>query len=114
MSAKPRNAPRDRLLQLVHTPLAFFVLALLITESVLGLFLGLAGLSEEHKWSGFLILIGVFLTAVATVTIFTAINPRNLLYGKEEHSHPQIASEALQDQIEELIFNNVNEECLKK
>jgi len=74
MSAKPRSASRDRLLQLVHTPLAFFVLALLITESVLGLFLGLAGFSEEHKWTGFLILIGVFLTVVATVTIFTAIN----------------------------------------
>ena len=114
MSAKPRQASRDRLIHLVRTPLAFFVLALLITESVLGSFLGLAGFSEEHKWTGFIILIGVFVVVVATVTIFTAINPRNLLYGKEEHSHPQIASEALQDQIEELIFKNVNDECLKK
>jgi hypothetical protein len=114
MSAKPRQAPRDRLIHLVRTPLAFFVLALLITESVLGTFLGLAGFSEEHKWTGFLILIGVFLAVVAIVTVFTAINPRNLLYGKEEHSHPQFAPEAIQDQIEELIFKNINEECLKK
>jgi hypothetical protein len=114
MSAKPRSASRDRLIHLVRTPLAFFVLALLITESVLGLFLGLAGFSEEHKWTGFLILIGVFLTVVATVTIFTAINPRNLLYGKEEHSTPQIDSSALHDQIEDIVQTLVKEECLKK
>jgi hypothetical protein len=96
-----------------HTPRLFF-LALFITESVLGLFLGLAGFSEEHKWIGFLILIGVFLTVIATVTIFTAINPRNLLYGKEEHSTPQIDSSALHDQIEDIVQTLVKEECLKK
>lgn len=114
MSAKSRSVSRDRLLQLVRTPLAFFVLALLITESVLGLFLGMAGFSEVHKWTGFIILIGVFLAVVVTVTVFTAINPRNLLYGKEEHSAPQIDPSALHDQIEDIVQKLVNEECLKK
>jgi hypothetical protein len=36
-----------------------------------------------------------------------------LLYGKEEHSTPQIDSSALHDQIEDIVQKLVKEECLK-
>ena len=47
------------------------------------------------------------------VTILTFVNPRNLLYGKEEHSAPQIEPSALRDQIEDIIYQRVKGEYLK-
>jgi hypothetical protein len=115
MTAKSRSTlSRGKLLQIIQAPLAFYVLALLIVEAILGLFLGLAGFSEERKWIGFLILIGVFAGVVAIVTIFAALNPKNLLYGKEEHSSPQIDPSALHDQIEDIVLKLVKDDCLKK
>ena len=46
------------------------------------------------------------------VTILTAWKPKNLLYGKEEHSIPQIEPSALRDQIEDIIFERVRPEYL--
>jgi hypothetical protein len=36
-----------------------------------------------------------------------------LLYGKEEHSAPQIEPSALRDQIEDIIYQRVQREALK-
>lgn len=41
-----------------------------------------------------------------------SLETKNLLYGKEEHSLPQIEPSALQDQIEDIIFKRVRRECL--
>ena len=43
----------------------------------------------------------------------TVFNPKNLLYGKEEHSAPQIEPSALKDQIEDIIHQRVKSEYLK-
>jgi hypothetical protein len=39
--------------------------------------------------------------------------PRNLLFGKEEHSNPALDPSALQDAIEDTIEARVKSECLK-
>lgn len=57
-------------------------------------------------------MLGVFAIVVAIVTILTVWKPKNLLYGKEEHSLPQIEPSALEDQIEDIIFKRMRRECL--
>ncbi len=69
--------------------------------------------SKRHLWYGFLSMIAVFAAVVLIVTILTFVNPRNLLYGKEEHLAPQIEPSALRDQIEDIIHERVKAESLK-
>lgn len=104
---------RNKAFQQIQTPLGFYVLALLIIESTLCIVLTGAKFDQEYKWLGFLWMIGVFAAVVIIVTILTAWKPKNLLYGKEEHSIPQIEPSALRDQIEDIIFEHVKPEYLK-
>ena len=89
------------------------MLALLIIESTLAIVLTAAGFEQDDKWYGFLLMIVVFAAVVLIVTILTFVNPRHLLYGKEEHSAPQIEPSALRDQIEDIIYQRVKGEYLK-
>jgi hypothetical protein len=91
----------------------FLCIALLIIETTLCIVLTAAKFDQYYKWLGFLWMIGVFAAVVVIVTILTAWRPKNLLYGKEEHSIPQIEPSALRDQIEDIIFERVKPECLK-
>ena len=111
---KKSGSAWSQIIQAITTPLGFYVLALLIVESTLGLVLAGSKLSEEHVWWGFFVMIGVFLGVVCVVTCFASWNPKNLLYGKEEHSNPTLEPSALRDQIEDLIAANVKPECLQK
>lgn len=110
----PRSKPGDRLkiVREIQTPLGFYVLALLIIESTLGLVLVGAGFDQQYKWYGFLLMIAVFAAVVLVVSGLTIFNPKNLLYGKEEHSVPQIEPSALRDQIEDIIHQRVKAEYL--
>jgi hypothetical protein len=111
--ARTGKRSRAKTLQQIQTPLGFYVLALLIIESTLCIVLTAAKFEQEYKWLGFLCMIGVFAAVVIIVTILTAWKPKNLLYGKEEHSAPQIEPSALRDQIEDIIFERVKAESLK-
>ena len=115
MTMPPRSKKGDRFKTLgqIQTPLGFYVLTLLITESTLSLVLTAADIDRVYKWYGFLCMIGVFAAVVLIVTVLTFRNPRNLLYGKEEHSAPQIEPSALRDQIEDIIHQRVKSEYLK-
>jgi hypothetical protein len=93
--------------------LGFFVLALLIIEGTISIVLTASKLSEEKVWTGFLCMIALFMFVVVIVTTFASISPRHLLYGKEEHSKPELEQSALRDQIEDLIYANVKSECLQ-
>jgi hypothetical protein len=110
--ARTVKGSRAKILQQIQTPLGFYVLALLIIEATLAIVLTSADFDQEHKWLGFLWMIGVF-AVVIIVTVLTALKPKNLLYGKEEHSAPQIEPSALRDQIEDIIFQRVRPEYLK-
>jgi hypothetical protein len=102
-----RSKRRQDLVGIVKTPLSFYVLALLIVESTLAIVLSCSRLNEE-------LMIWVLGTVVTTVTGLVIFNPRNLLYGKEEHREPLLEPSALRDQIEDLIVANVKSECLQK
>jgi hypothetical protein len=103
-----------QILKAVATPLSFFVLTLLIVESTLCLVLIKGSFSsEEKKWAGFLWMAGIFVGVVGFVAAMTILNPKHLLYGKEEHSNPQLDQSALRDQIEDLIVAKVKPESLK-
>ena len=102
-----------QLLKAIATPLSFFVLTLLIVESTLGLVLINGSFTEQQKWTGFLWMAGIFIGVVGFVAVMTVCNPRNLLYGKEEHSSPQLEGSALCDQIEDIIVAKVRPESLK-
>ena len=101
------------LVGVIKTPLGFYVLALLIVESTLSIVLSCSKLNEEHVWDGFKLMIWVLAAVLLVVTMFAVFNPRNLLYGKEEHLRPLLEPSALKDQIEDLIVANVKSECLK-
>jgi hypothetical protein len=94
--------------------LGFYVLSLLIIEATLGLVLTASKLNEEHVWIGFYVMIGLFLVVFIVVTGLVICTPKNLLFGKEEHSKPELEKSALRDQIEDLIYANVKQECLQK
>lgn len=102
-----------QIIRAVGTPLGFYVLALLIVEATLALVLVHAQLGPDQRYDGFIWMIGIFIGVVCVVTTLTVLNPKNLLYGKEEHSTPQTDPSALRDQIEDLIAQNVKPECLK-
>src|SRR6266511_2026179 len=105
---------RAGILRTISTPVGFYVLSLLIVETTLGLVLTASKLNEEHVWWGFFVMIGLFLVVFAVVTGLVIWIPRNLLYGKEEHREPLLEPSALKDQIEDLIYANVKQECLQK
>jgi hypothetical protein len=113
MPPRPKKDDRYKILGQIQTPLGFYVLALLIIESTLGMVLTFAGFEQYYKWYGFLLMIAVFTGVVLVVSGLTVFNPKNLLYGKEEHSAPQIEPSALKDQIEDIIHQRVKSEYLK-
>jgi hypothetical protein len=104
---------RVEIIRTISTPLGFYVLSLLIVEATLGLVLTASKLSEEHVWWGFFVAIGLFLLVFGVVTGLVIWKPKNLLYGKEEHSNPALDPSALQDAIEDTIAAKVKSECLK-
>ena len=111
----PRNNSKgawSQIIRAVGTPLGFYVLALLIVETTLALVLR-AQLESTQRYSGFLWMIGIFIGVVVIVTLFAIFSPKNLLYGKEEHSTPQTDPSALRDQIEDIIAERVKSESLK-
>ena len=116
-ATKPRPRPNQsawvNILRSISAPLGFYVLALLITDGTLAIILTCSKLSEEHIWYCTLLIMSFFIGILLIVTLLAIFMPTNLLYGKEEHSNPQLAPSALKDDIEKLIHQNVKTECLK-
>jgi len=115
--AQPKNLKsaglRVGIIRAISTPLGFYVLSLLIVEATIGLVLTASKLTEDHVWWGFFVVIGLFLLVFIVVTILVIWFPKNLLYGKEEHSNPALEPSALRDAIEEIITAKVKPESLK-
>ena len=115
MAAKTPKASGGRtgIIRAISTPLGFYVLSLLIVEATIGLVLTASKLSADHVWWGFFVAVGLFLLVFIVVTILVIWFPKNLLYGKEEHSNPALEPSALRDAMEEIIETKVKAECLK-
>jgi hypothetical protein len=112
--AKNSNKSKGRvdLIQVIKTPLGFYVLSLLIVESTLAIVLSTSKLNEEHVWTGFLWMIGIFVGVILIVSVLAVCCPKNLLYGKDEHANPALSASALNDAIEDAIAKNIKSECL--
>jgi|SRR6266446_8948357 len=108
-----KGGDRSELIRAITTPLGFFVLALLIAEATLMLVLTCSKLESAYVWSGFLWMSGIFIGVVLIVAASTVWNPKNLLYGKEEHANPALDPSALRDAVAEIIAKNVKDEALK-
>ncbi|MEK7677075.1 MAG: hypothetical protein AAB676_14695 [Verrucomicrobiota bacterium] len=104
---------RVGIIRAISTPLGFYVLSLLIVEATIGLVLTASKLSEDHVWWGFFVVAGLFLLVFLVVTVLVIWFPKNLFFGKEEHSNPALEPSALRDAIEEIITEKVKPECLK-
>ena len=109
---------RVGIIRAISTPLGFYVFSLLIVEATLGLVLTASKLNEEHVWAGFFVVIGLFLLVFAVVTGLVIWSPKNLLYGKEEHSDPALEPSAVKDDIQDMVAAmikaEVKSECLQK
>ena len=55
----------------------------------------------------------LLLLVFIVMTMLVIWFPKNLLYGKEEHSNPALEPSALRDAIEDTIAAKVKPECLK-
>jgi hypothetical protein len=99
-----RSARESPCNQSITTPLGI--------EATLTIVLTSSKLSEERVWFGFLWMVGIFIGTLAVVTLFAALKPQNLLFGKEEHLAPMLEPSALRHQIEDLIQGNVKPEAL--
>lgn len=78
-------ASRWRVVSAAHSPLGFFVLALLIVEAFLlgsGTFFGL---SENWKITSILIGVTLFLVVFFAVFWLVISHPQNLVFGEESH-----------------------------
>jgi hypothetical protein len=89
-SAKSIISSRSRIVRAAHSPLGFFVLALLIVETFL---LGSGtwfGLTEVWKITAICIGVFLFLVVFGTVVWLVIAYPQNLVFGEE--SHVQVAA----------------------
>jgi uncharacterized membrane protein len=84
-SAKSIISSRSRIVRAAHSPLGFFVLALLIVETfLLGSGTGF-GLSEGWKIAAICIGVFLFLVVFGTVVWLVIAYPQNLVFGEESH-----------------------------
>ena len=108
-----KKGDRSNVLRAVTTPLGFYVLALLIGEAILAIVLTCSKLTEEHVWSGFVCMLGIFVGELLIITGLTIFAPKKLLYGKEEHQEPSFELSALKDQVDDLIAASNQPKILK-
>lgn len=84
-SVKSLISSRSRIVRAAHSPLGFFVLALLIVETFL---LGSGtwfGLSEAWKIVALCVGVILFLVVFGTVVWLVIAYPQNLVFGEESH-----------------------------
>lgn len=75
----------ERIIQAITAPLGFFVLALLIVESFLGVVLVGANLERQDKITGMWLGVGLFVLVVVVVFILVWFKPENLTFDKDAH-----------------------------
>jgi 4-amino-4-deoxy-L-arabinose transferase-like glycosyltransferase len=73
------------MIQVVNTPLGFFVLALLIVESFLATVLIGGNLQPDDKLLGMWLGIGLFILVTSAVFTLVWYKPENLTFDKEAH-----------------------------
>lgn len=78
-------AGRSQLILAINSPLGFFVLALLIVESFLGIVLTFAKIDVELKGTFIWIGCGLFVLVTIIVSMLVWFKPENLTFDKNAH-----------------------------
>jgi len=76
---------RVSVLNAIAAPLGFYVLALLIVETTLGLVLIKSDLAPGEKFDGLLLAVGMFIIVIAVVTWLVWSKPENLTFDRDAH-----------------------------
>ena len=74
-----------KIIESIDKPLGFFVLALLIVETFLGVILLSPKFPDDKRFYGMILGVGMFFTVVITVALLVWHKPHNLIYDKEAH-----------------------------
>lgn len=77
------GSSRTRIIGAINTPLGFFVLALLIVESFLGLVLSVGKLDQKDAFWGMVLGVVMFVLVVLIVAFIVMRAPSNLLLDQE-------------------------------
>ncbi len=101
-----------RTIRAVRNPLAFFALALLVIEGVIGTMATLRLEGREFLWA-LMIMAVLFVVIVGLVAIITFWRPGHL-YEQVHELTNTINSQGFRDVIEDAIMDLVKEDCLQK
>ena len=100
------------LLTVVRNPLAFFALALLVIESVIGTIAAVKLTGDALLWA-FVVMAVLFLVLVVLVAAITFWRPSHLLKQVDELSRI-VDSGGFRDAVEDVIMDVVKRECLQR
>lgn len=87
---KPKSSSRLGTLSAVNSPLAFYVLSLLIVETTLALVLVKSDLPPQDKFYGMWLAVAMFVVVVGLVTLLVWKKPENLIFDRDAHLWRQI------------------------
>ncbi len=100
------------LLAVVRNPLAFFALALLVIEGVIGTIAAMKLTDEALLWA-LVIMAVLFLVLVVLVAVITFWRPGHLL-NQVDALTEFIGSDGFHDAVEDAIMELVKDECLQR
>ena len=80
---------RTKLIELIDKPLGFFVLALLIVETFIGLVVGLSRWTEPYRFYGLLLGVGMFVYITLAVSLLVWFKVENLVFDQAHHLKKQ-------------------------
>ena len=80
---------RVKVIELIDKPLGFFVLALLIVETFIGLVVGLSQWTEPYRFYGLLLGVGMFVYITLAVSVLVWFKVENLVFDQAHHLKKQ-------------------------
>lgn len=80
---------KTNIINAITSPLGFFVLALLIVETFLGITTSIIGFDVEKKYYLILIGVGLFILVIFIVLMLVWFRPINLTFGEKGHLQKQ-------------------------
>ncbi len=84
-SMPERDTNRLGVLKVITSPLGFFVLALLIAETMITIVLVKSDLEQAQKFYGLLLGVGMFVLVVLVVTLLVVFKAENLIFDRDAH-----------------------------
>lgn len=80
---------RVKLIEAINKPLGFYVLSLLIVETFIGLVVGFKDWSEQYRFYGLLLGVGMFVYITLIVSLLVWFKAKNLVFDQAHHIKEQ-------------------------